>query len=150
MPFEIPLATRPAMRIAGELKTAVIETEAPITKQTESLLEISLGRVRTFVGLHGALLAHLKDAAVVKNLFEESAFVLKVINVIVLKLVEERQPLLDPAIELRADERVLAAGKAGLVRASVLVRGRDLREQVSASQWLTKARMLTERVVNRS
>jgi type II secretion system protein N len=43
--FEIPLATSPAMRIAGELKTAVIETEAPIKKQTESLLEISLGRV---------------------------------------------------------------------------------------------------------
>lgn len=45
MPFEVPLATRPAMRIAGELKTVVIETEAPIQKQTESLLEISLGRV---------------------------------------------------------------------------------------------------------
>jgi type II secretion system protein N len=45
MPFEIPLATSPAMRIAGTLKTAVVETEVPIKKQTDSLLEISLGRV---------------------------------------------------------------------------------------------------------
>ena len=45
MPFEIPLATSPAMRISGALKTAMVVTEIPIKKQTESLLEISLGLV---------------------------------------------------------------------------------------------------------
>ena len=56
MPFEIPLATSPAMRIAGALKTAAIETDVPIKKQTESLLEISLGNV-AIRGL-GALSGH--------------------------------------------------------------------------------------------
>lgn len=46
MPFEIPLQTKPAIRIAGTIKTAVIETEAPLKKQTMSSVEISLGDVK--------------------------------------------------------------------------------------------------------
>ena len=43
----------------------------------------------TFVRVEVGVLAHLKNAAIVKKLFDERPLEVKVINMIVLKLVEE-------------------------------------------------------------
>jgi type II secretion system protein N len=66
MPFEIPLQTKPPMRVAGTIKTAEIETEAPLKKQTESLLEIALSNV-TIRGLEA--ISGSPDGLQIGNLF---------------------------------------------------------------------------------
>lgn len=119
--------TRVVALLADARRVVVVE-EGHVLLQA-NLVDVALvevGRVWPLVWLHGALLAHLKDAAVVEYLLDESALVLEIVNMVVLELVEERQLLLDPAIELGTVQGILATGKARVMWHGVLSCGRDL------------------------